>query len=146
MHELSIAYEMLEQVIATANAHGASEVKSVTLQIGNLSHTNPEQLSFCFNAIAGGTIAENAKFVIEKVPPSLVCECGYSGTLDEKELREAGNFTSELLLYVAAIECPVCKKQAQIEGGRELIIKSIEIETEEERENKVEDNAEAKEA
>lgn len=143
MHELSIAYEILEQVMATATAHGASEVKSVTLQIGNLSHTNPEQLSFCFNVIAEGTIAENAEFVIERVPPSLECECGYTGTLDEKELRETGNFTSELLLYVAAVECPVCGKQAHIEGGRELIIKSIEIETEKESENKVEDYKEA---
>jgi hydrogenase nickel incorporation protein HypA/HybF len=33
------------------------------------------------------------------------------------------------------MDCPVCGKQAHIAGGRELIIKSIEIETENENES-----------
>ncbi len=69
MHELSIAYEILDQVIATATAHGASEVKHVTLQMGRLSHTNPEQLSFCFKVIAEDSIAKDADFVVEMMPP-----------------------------------------------------------------------------
>ncbi len=132
MHEFSIAYEIFEQVMATATTHGASEVKHVTLQMGRLSHTNPEQLSFCFNVLAEGSIAEKADFVVEMVPPSLECECGYMGTVDEKQIRESSELKSELLAYVAAMECPICGKQAHITGGRELIIKSIEIETENE--------------
>lgn len=132
MHEFSIACEIFEQVQATALAHGATEVKHVTLQMGRLSHTNPEQLSFCFNVLAEGSIAENADFIVEMVPPSLECECGYMGTVDEKQIRENSELKSELLAYVAAMECPVCGKQARLTGGRELIIKSIEIETEKE--------------
>lgn len=132
MHELSIACEIFEQVKLTAEAHGATEVKHVTLQMGRLSHTNPEQLSFCFNVLAEGSIAENAEFIVEMMPLSLECECGYTGTVDEKQIRESGELKSELLAYVAAIECPVCGKPAHITGGRELIIKSIEIETENE--------------
>jgi hydrogenase nickel incorporation protein HypA/HybF len=132
LHEYSIAAEMFEQVMATAKAHGATEIKAVTLQVGQLSHTNPDQLIFCFKAIAEGSIAENAEFVVEKILPSIECECGYTGTVDSKQLREEDSFTSELLLYAAAMKCPGCGKQAHIEGGRELIIKSIEIETENE--------------
>lgn len=135
MHELSIACEIFEQVKSTAEAHGATEVKHVTLQMGRLSHTNPEQLSFCFKVIAEGSIAENADFIVEMMPPTLECECGYTGTLDEKQIRESSELKSELLAYVAAMECPVCGKPAHIIGGRELIIKSIEIETENENEN-----------
>jgi hydrogenase nickel incorporation protein HypA/HybF len=133
LHELSIACEILDQVINTAEANGAVEVQKVTLQMGRLSHTNPEQLSFCFNTLAKGSIAENADFIVEMVAPSLECECGYEGDIDEKQIRESGELTSELLAYMAAMDCPICGKQAQIKGGRELIIKSIEIETEEDK-------------
>lgn len=131
MHELSIACEILDQVKTTAAAHGAIKVKNVTLQIGKLSHTNPEQLSFIFKTIAEGSIAENADLIIEMVPPSLECGCGYKGIMDEQQVQESGEFTSELLAYIDADkECPICGKQAQMTGGRELLIKSIEIETE----------------
>lgn len=131
MHELSIACEILEQVKNTAAAHGAIKVKHVTLQMGRLSHTNPEQLSFCFKAIAEESIAEDADFIVEMVPPFLECECGYTGPIDEKQIQESSELTSELLAYIeVAKECPICGKQARLAGGRELIIKSIEIETE----------------
>lgn len=132
MHELSIACEIFEQVKLTAETHGATEVKHVTLQMGRLSHTNPEQLNFCFKVLAEGSIAENAEFIVEMMPLSLECECGYTGTVDENQIRGRGELTSELLAYVAAVECPICGKPAHITGGRELIIKSIEIETENE--------------
>lgn len=132
MHEFSIACEILEQVKNTAAAHGAIKVKNVTLQMGKLSHTNPEQLSFIFKTIAEESIAKDADFIVEMVSPSLECECGYTGAIDEKQIQESSEFTSELLAYIEADkECPICGKQAQITGGRELIIKSIEIETQE---------------
>jgi hydrogenase nickel incorporation protein HypA/HybF len=131
LHELSIACEILEQVKNTAADHGAIKVKNVTLQMGKLSHTNPEQLSFIFKTIADESIAQDAELIIEMVPPKLECECGYSGAIDEEQIKESSEFTSELLAYIeVAKECPICGKQAQLTGGRELIIKSIEIETE----------------
>ena len=114
LHELSIACEIFEQVMNTAAAHGATKVKHVTLQMGRLSHTNPEQLSFCFNAIAKESIAEDADFIVEMVPPSLECECGYTGPIDEKQIQESNELTSELLAYIEVDkECPICGKQAQ---------------------------------
>jgi hydrogenase nickel incorporation protein HypA/HybF len=130
LHEYSIACEIFEQVIATAKAHEALEVRHVILEIGRLAHTNPEQLSFCFKAIAEGSIAENAEFIVEMIPPSLECECGYTGAVDETQIGKEGDLRSELLEYIVALECPVCGKNARITGGRELIIKSIDIETE----------------
>lgn len=167
MHEYSIACEIYEQVIATARAHGASEVRAVTLQMGRLTHTNPEQLKFCFDVLAEGSIAKGAEFLVEMIPPTVECECGYRGTVDtpgkqtgqseenegeegaksgsENEAEngaenraEAENETglqqSELLEYVAALNCPACGRAARITGGQELIIKTIDIETEAEKE------------
>ena len=130
MHEYSLACEIFEQVMAVARSHGALEVRHVILEIGKLAHTNPEQISFCFKAIAEGSIAENAEFIVEMIPPSLECECGYTGIVDETQIGKDGGLRSELLEYLAALECPVCGKNARITGGRELIIKSIDIETE----------------
>ncbi len=155
MHEYSIACEIYEQVIATARAHGASEVRAVTLQMGRLTHTNPEQLKFCFDVLAEGSIAKGAEFLVEMIPPNVECECGYRGTVDTpgkpagkseedrgegggKSGSENGNETglhqSELLEYVAALNCPACGRAARITGGQELIIKTIDIETEAETE------------
>lgn len=132
MHEFSIGCEIFEQVMNTAAAHGATKVKHVTLQMGRLTHTNAEQLSFCFKAIAEESIAEDADFIVEMVPPSLECECGYAGAVDESQIRDSNELKSELLTYITAMECPICGKPAHITGGRELIIKSIEIETKDE--------------
>lgn len=133
MHEYSLACEIFEQVISTAEAHGAVQVRHVILEMGRLAHANPEQLSFCFKAIAEGSIAENAEFIVEMIQPSLECECGYTGIVDKTQARKDGELLSELMEYISALECPVCGKNACITGGRELIIKSIDIETELER-------------
>ena len=66
------------------------------------------------------------------VPPTLECE---SDTRNYRPGSTGRKMTSELLAYIAAMDCPVCGKQAHIAGGRELIIKSIEIETENENES-----------
>ncbi len=163
VHEYSIACEIFEQVIATSRAHGASEVKAVTLQMGRLTHTNPEQLKFCFDVLAEDSIAKRAEFLVEMIPPTVECECGYRGTVDtpgkpagksEEDRSEGGGKSgsengdenkadaenetglqqSELLEYVAALNCPACGRAARITGGQELIIKTIDIETEAEKE------------
>ena len=159
MHEYSIACEIFEQVIASARTHGASEVKAVTLEMGRLTHTNPEQLKFCFDVLAEGSIAEGAEFRVEMILPTVECECGYLGTVDTpgKPAEQAGENgskdrgenggenragavedtglqQSELLEYVAALKCPACGRAARITGGQELIIKTIDIETEPEDE------------
>lgn len=161
MHEYSIACEIFEQVIASARTHGASEVKAVTLEMGKLTHTNPEQLKFCFDVLAEGSIAEGAEFIVEMLSPSVECECGYQGRVDPpgqaaeqagegggKDMAEnegenragatddAGLQQSELLEYVAALKCPACGGVARITGGQELIIKTIDIETEPEAGNR----------
>jgi len=63
-------------------------------------------VEFCFKAIAEDSIAENSDFLVEMLAPSLECKCGYEGTINEKKIRESDALKSELLAYVAAIECP----------------------------------------
>lgn len=127
MHEYSLACEIFDNVMAIAQANNASAVRSITLKIGRLAHINPDQLLFSFRTLAEGSIAGDAKVVVEFVPPSIECECGYRGTLDEIT-DETADTEASLSEYIARMDCPVCGGITKISGGRELIIQTIDIE------------------
>ncbi|MDD2439711.1 MAG: hydrogenase maturation nickel metallochaperone HypA [Methanosarcinaceae archaeon] len=129
MHEYSIACEILDQVLKTAKLHEAKEIKSVTLELGQLAHTNPDQLAFCFDVLAKESLAEGAELKVEMKAPTIECDCGYSGPVKKPSAACAEEkLQSELLEYISALACPKCGKNARIAGGRELLIKTIDIE------------------
>jgi len=127
MHEYSLACEIFENVMATAQANNALAVNSITLKIGRLALINPDQLLFSFEILAQDSIAAGAKVNVEFIPPSMECECGYTGTVDVSADENTGTNPC-LHEYVGALNCPVCGGVAQIAGGRELIIQTIDIE------------------
>ena len=43
-------------------------------------------------------LPKDADFVVEMMPPSLECECGYTGTVDEKQIRESSELKVNSLL------------------------------------------------
>jgi hydrogenase nickel incorporation protein HypA/HybF len=127
MHEYSLACEIFENVMAISHANNASVIKSITLKIGRLAHINPDQLLFSFKTLTEGSIAGNAQVNVEFVLPSIECECGYRGTLDDIT-DDATDTEASLSEYIARMNCPVCGGITKISGGRELIIQTIEIE------------------
>jgi len=73
MHEMSLAESTLEIVEGTARRNGASKVTEVRLEIGALSHVEPEALRFCFDAVTRRSLAEGAALVIDVVPGAAWC-------------------------------------------------------------------------
>ncbi|MEL4304329.1 hydrogenase/urease maturation nickel metallochaperone HypA [Methanococcoides sp. LMO-2] len=126
MHEYSLACEIFETVIETADKNKAIAVNSITLEIGGLTHVSPEQLLFCLDVLSRNSIAEGAKVNVNFVPPSGECECGYRGDAGVPDkLRDE----DQPSLYEYAIQtCPVCGKLLQLLGGDELMIRTIDIE------------------
>ncbi len=112
MHELSIAQNILDIVVAAAEKEGAQKITSITLVAGETRAIVSEQLTFCFEVIAGGTIADGAELDPEIVPVRGMCRgCGEG-------------FIVEDLLYI----CPKCQGgDIEIPGGTELRIKDIEV-------------------
>jgi hydrogenase nickel incorporation protein HypA/HybF len=112
MHELSIMQSALNQALAEARKAGASQVHEIRLRIGALSGVVPDALQFAFEALAGGTAAENAKLTIEHVPARFWCEtCNHE-------------FESARMLA----ECPGCNTPSrELRAGRELELASMEI-------------------
>ncbi|MBS1190888.1 MAG: hypA [Rhodocyclaceae bacterium] len=113
MHEMSLAEGVLQLVEETARREGAARVKTVVLEIGQLSSVEPEALKFCFEAVAHGTMADGAALAILDVPGAGWC-MACSATVPLQEVFGT---------------CPQCGGyQVQATGGTEMRVKEIEIE------------------
>ena len=111
MHELGVASEILEVALSEADRHAAKKVTSIRLRVGVLRAIEPENLSFLFEHLARGTLAEGALLEIEEEPVRVECEaCG---------VFEAPSFT---------LECPRCKGTGVLlTGGDSLSILSLDV-------------------
>ncbi|MBS1139998.1 MAG: hypA [Proteobacteria bacterium] len=113
MHEMSLAEGVLQLVEDTARRENARRVKLVVLEIGRMSSVEPAALSFCFEAVTNGSIAQGAKLEIVDVPGAGWCMlCAETVPMSER--------------YGA---CPKCGSyQVQATGGTDMRLKEIEIE------------------
>ena len=116
MHELSIALAIVEQVAPIAREHRARRVLSVTVSVGRLSGVDGDSLSLAFPLAAEDTVAAGARLVVEAVPARARCRaCGREFEPD----------------FVALV-CEGCgSPDVEISGGRDLLLKSVEIDEEE---------------
>jgi len=67
MHELSLSQSMVGIIEHQAVLHDFSRVSKVRLEIGVLSCVEPEALTFCFDTVTRGTLAEGATLEIMTV-------------------------------------------------------------------------------
>jgi len=118
MHEASLALSVLEIVTAKCMEEGYSRVNSIKLRIGKASGVMPEALTFAFDAIKIGTIAEKADLIIEPIPLGGFCkDCGYSFEVDEPII----------------LNCPECSSSSvKVERGFEMDIIEMDVSQEEE--------------
>ncbi|SES67153.1 hydrogenase nickel incorporation protein HypA/HybF [Methanococcoides vulcani] len=126
MHEYSLACEIFENVISIAHTNKALAVNSITLEIGRLTHVNPDQLLFCFDVLSQDSIAEGAKINVNFISPCGECECGYRGDAEISDNARCKDYPP--LYEYTRLACPVCGKLLQLVGGNDLIIHTIDIE------------------
>ncbi len=118
MHEIGITRNMLSLVLGEAEKVGAKKVKKIDLIIGEMTGVSEYCVTLYLGILSEGTAAEGANVSIKTVPPLALC-------LNCKT-------TSRFILGTNWI-CPQCKEtRMQIAGGRELIVKSINVELGEE--------------
>jgi len=114
VHEVSIVETLIEQVQSEVRRAGvAGRVLRLELIVGRLSGVNPDAVRFAFEVLAVGTPLEAAQLDIRQAPAVAVCAaCARSTPIDE-----------------LVAECPRCaSREIRIEGGRELLLQSIEVE------------------
>jgi hydrogenase nickel incorporation protein HypA/HybF len=113
MHEMSLAEGVLRILEEQAEAQGFNRVSTVRLEIGALSHVDPDALSFCLQAVLKGSLAETAAVEIEKTPGEGWC-LGCSRSVPVAALYDP---------------CPHCGGyQVQVTGGTEMRVRELEVE------------------
>ncbi len=116
MHELSVCNALLEQVEVIAREHHAARVDKIVLRIGPLSGIEVPLLEHAYPLAAAGTIAEDAKLVIDALPVKVKCsQCGTESEVEPNRLlcEACGDFRTNLV------------------SGDEMLLASIELRQEE---------------
>ena len=113
MHEASIAISLIGTVSDLCQQEGYSAIESVRLKVGRAAGILPDALLFAFDVAKAGTLASNAKLIIEYVAlGGFCCDCGSQFESEER--------------YI--FSCPDCKSSAiKITRGDEMQIIDMEV-------------------
>ncbi len=112
MHEMSLCENVLQVLEDHARSQGFAQVKTVWLEIGELSGVEVEAMRFCFDAVVRDTLADGARLEIIAIPGRAWClDCA-------KEVAVSQRFDV----------CPHCGGyHLQVTGGEEMRIKELEV-------------------
>lgn len=112
MHEMSIAQSLIDILKEEMLKNNAKTLRSVRLNVGQMTAIVPDALSFCFQVVTDGTEMEGAKLIMEIIPLRGYCnECE-----EEFEIKDY------------AFVCPSCdSKKINTIGGQDLSIVEIEV-------------------
>lgn len=114
MHEMSLTEGVIRILEEQAAVHGFTTVKTVWLEIGELSQVDAEAMRFCFAAVArGSAVAAQATLEIVPVPGQAYClDCA-----ETVPLARRGD------------ACPKCGGWAlHVTAGGDMRIKELEVE------------------
>lgn len=113
MHELSIAREIASIVCESVAPHERHRIRTITVDVGEMSGVVAASLSFCFDAIADEHRLPHHALRIRRI--DFRCFC--------RTCRR--EFSSDLGLVV----CPDCGgTETDVRSGRELRVATIDIE------------------
>lgn len=75
MHELGVVFYVIDDVKQIAAENGAEKIKSVTLEIGEVSTVIPDYLTDCWNwAVTKHDIMSGCELKIEQIDAVTYCE------------------------------------------------------------------------
>lgn len=112
MHEVGMMENLLNAAVERAKREGAARIRLVQMRVGEASGIAPESLEFAFELVKQGTIAEDARLQIDRVPT--VCYCSACGV----------EFQPRDLLY----ECPQCHQiSTEVRQGKEFELEFLEV-------------------
>ena len=112
MHEMALCENILQVLEEQAVEQNYAAVKTVWLEIGPLAGVELEALRFSFDAVANGTLADQAELVIVETRGEAWCR----------------SCAKTVLIRQRFDACPHCGGyELQVTGGEELRIKELEV-------------------
>lgn len=113
MHEMSLAASMLQIIEDAAVKQNFSKVRTVWMEVGQLSCVEKDALHFCFSAVVDGTVAQHAKLEI----------------IDIAGIGWCGQCACEIAISSFFEPCPICGNYAiEVIRGSEMRIRELEVE------------------
>ncbi|OGO19929.1 MAG: hydrogenase maturation nickel metallochaperone HypA [Chloroflexi bacterium RBG_16_48_8] len=113
MHELPISESILEIALRHADKAHAKRITDIHLVIGQLSSIVDESISFYWDIISQGTIAEGANLHFRRIQTKLLC-------LDCNQYYNPGKDD---------LACPSChSSKVKVVAGEEFSLEAIEVE------------------
>jgi len=100
MHEMSLAESALQIIEDAAHQQGFKRVKTVWLEIGQLSCVEQEAMRFCFDAVINGSVADGAKLEIVETPGEGRCaQCGQESQIASlyEACPQCGGYTMQVI-------------------------------------------------
>ena len=113
MHEMSIAQSLIDIIHEEMAKNNASILRTVRLNVGEMSAVVPDSLEFCFSILTAKTPLEGVRLIMDIIPLKGYC----------RECKET--FKIENFLFV----CPSCGNgQVETIEGKDLSIVEMEVE------------------
>lgn len=128
MHELSLAHNLIEQILALAAEHQAQKVNRVEVTIGPFSGVVRDSFEFGFNVLKREQEPlQDALLVLSTPDPTYRClACGQETTIP---LPRQSDRLDPADTGPAAKKCPWCdSNRLSPSGGAELILNQLEME------------------
>jgi hydrogenase nickel incorporation protein HypA/HybF len=113
MHEMALAQSLVEIIEEQAARDAFARVRKVWMALGALAHVDAAALSFGFEVVARGTVAEGAELVFDVRPARAYClSC-----------------SREVVVTGRSEPCPECQgHQWVMIDGDEMKISELEVE------------------
>lgn len=116
MHEVSLAEGVIDVVERAAEGAHATAVSEVRVAVGELSNVEIEALAFAFESVKKGTVANDAKLVIDRPEGRAWCM----------------TCQKDVPYHRFGDACPICGGyQVVVSGGRDMRVVDIKATTSE---------------
>ncbi len=112
MHEMGLADAMMKTVSRIIESEGDVVVRSITVELGDLSGVVPRFLAECWEAVTDGTPFAATELILHSVPATARClDCGETFVIRVDDLR-----------------CPACRSdKLKPMSGQDMTIAEIEV-------------------
>ncbi len=116
MHETVLAQQILRAVRATLEGRGASGVRTVAVELGQLEGLSAQELQGAFDLQAEGTPLEGAVLEVAIVPAQAFCpSCNEERPFELPPTHGAD---------APSVLCPECGAPLELRGGRGVVVRS----------------------
>lgn len=113
MHEMSIAQSLIDIIREEIAKNNVGILRTVRLNVGEMSAVVPESLKFCFSVLTAKTALEGVRLIMNIVPLKGRCQ-------DCEDIFQIENF---------CFICPICgSRQIETIEGKNLSIVEMEVE------------------